>query len=133
VPGLGRVLAGCACAVGLATPGLAWAAPAGVAPEAVPGEFLVRAAGAGRAGLEARPGVDVLADLGDGTFLVRSTPGPDRVAALVADPVITSAEPNYLLTIDVLPTDPGFVIQWGLENSGQTGGTPDADLDLGAA
>ncbi|MCX8037832.1 MAG: S8 family serine peptidase [Candidatus Sumerlaeia bacterium] len=38
-------------------------------------------------------------------------------------------EPNYKLHIFVIPNDPNFSLLWGLHNTGQTGGTPDADID----
>lgn len=40
------------------------------------------------------------------------------------------AEPNYILRADaVIPNDPYFNDQWGLHNTGQTGGLEDADID----
>lgn len=45
------------------------------------------------------------------------------------DEFVCEAEPNYLFSVDVVPNDPYFVEQWGLHNTGQTGGTPDADID----
>lgn len=40
------------------------------------------------------------------------------------------AEPNYWATIDsTTPNDPRFSKLWGLHNTGQTGGTTDADVD----
>ncbi len=39
------------------------------------------------------------------------------------------AEPNYLLSAYVLPSDPQFGSLWGLHNTGQTGGVADADID----
>ncbi len=47
---------------------------------------------------------------------------------------IKYAEPNYVLTtVDVLPAstpnDPSFGSLWGLHNTGQSGGTADADID----
>jgi len=39
------------------------------------------------------------------------------------------AEPNYIVYADVIPNDPRFNNLWGLHNTGQTGGTPDADID----
>ncbi|MFW6158877.1 MAG: S8 family peptidase, partial [Planctomycetota bacterium] len=41
------------------------------------------------------------------------------------------AEPNYRIRISapVVPDDPMFSSLWGLHNTGQTGGTPDADVD----
>lgn len=39
------------------------------------------------------------------------------------------AEPNYIVTSHDLPDDPLRGELWGLHNLGQTGGTPDADVD----
>ncbi|MCP4262179.1 MAG: S8 family serine peptidase [Planctomycetes bacterium] len=39
------------------------------------------------------------------------------------------AEPNYKYKLLVVPNDPMFGDLWGFENTGQTGGTEDADID----
>ncbi|UCE36125.1 MAG: S8 family serine peptidase [Thermoplasmata archaeon] len=39
------------------------------------------------------------------------------------------AEPNFLYHPLGVPNDPYFDMQWALNNTGQTGGTPDADID----
>lgn len=44
-------------------------------------------------------------------------------------PEVEYAEPNYMRYIDSVPNDPFFNQMWGLDNTGQTGGTPDADID----
>ena len=49
--------------------------------------------------------------------------------ALQENPLIEYAEPDYIITADVIPNDPSFGEQWALHNTGQTGGTPDADID----
>ncbi|HJZ91730.1 MAG TPA: S8 family peptidase, partial [Gemmataceae bacterium] len=46
-----------------------------------------------------------------------------------ASPVVQFASFNYRLRLSQIPNDPGFADQWGLNNTGQTGGTPDADID----
>ena len=47
-----------------------------------------------------------------------------------SDDNIEYAEPNYIYTVDAtIPNDLDFNLQWGLHNTGQTGGTPDADID----
>ena len=39
-------------------------------------------------------------------------------------------EPNYIFRLDqTTPNDPSFSQMWGLNNTGQTGGTVDADID----
>ena len=45
------------------------------------------------------------------------------------EPEIEYAEPNYMMYAVVTPNDPQFFQQWGLNNTGQSGGTPDADID----
>ncbi len=42
---------------------------------------------------------------------------------------ILYAEPNYELYALAIPNDPNFSDQWGMHNTGQTGGTSDADID----
>lgn len=45
------------------------------------------------------------------------------------DSCVVYAEPNYLYHTCVVPNDSDFNQQWALHNTGQTGGTPDADID----
>ncbi|AFZ07458.1 Subtilisin [Oscillatoria nigro-viridis PCC 7112] len=49
--------------------------------------------------------------------------------SLAQDPRVETVELNYLLSINSVPNDPQFTQLWGLNNTGQTGGTPDADID----
>ena len=51
------------------------------------------------------------------------------VARLKADPAIAYAEPNYLLHLNLVPNDPRLGELWGMINTGQSGGTADADID----
>jgi len=39
------------------------------------------------------------------------------------------AEPDYMVKADIVPNDPLFANLWGLHNTGQTGGSEDADID----
>ncbi|MCP4610410.1 MAG: S8 family serine peptidase, partial [Planctomycetes bacterium] len=39
------------------------------------------------------------------------------------------AEPNYKYKLFIVPNDPMFPDLWGFDNTGQTGGTEDADID----
>lgn len=54
----------------------------------------------------------------------------EAIALYQAEPEIEYAEPNYLLTIVTFPNDDYFSSLWGLYNTGQTGGTPGADIDV---
>jgi subtilisin family serine protease len=52
------------------------------------------------------------------------------LAALRGHPAVEYAEPNHRLTALVtVPNDPMVSSLWGLHNTGQTGGTADADID----
>ncbi len=43
-------------------------------------------------------------------------------------PDVEFAEPNYIVRIAAIPDDPGYNKQWGLNNTGQFGGIPGADI-----
>ena len=46
------------------------------------------------------------------------------------DPQVEYAEPNYIVhALATFPTDLYFDQLWGLNNTGQNSGTPDADID----
>ena len=52
------------------------------------------------------------------------------IEVLESDARVAYAEPNYLLQLsETPPSDPLFERLWGLHNTGQTGGTEDADID----
>jgi hypothetical protein len=46
-----------------------------------------------------------------------------------ANSSIAYFEPNLVVTMDTIPNDPSFSELWGMNNTGQTGGTSDADID----
>ena len=46
------------------------------------------------------------------------------------DPNVEYAEPNYIISINAIPDDTDFNELWGLHNTGQTGGSDDADIDV---
>ncbi len=52
----------------------------------------------------------------------------DAVSRYRHHPAVEFIEPNWIVRADVVPTDPLFPQQWSLRNSGQTGGTPGADV-----
>jgi serine protease len=51
------------------------------------------------------------------------------IARLESDPRVVLVEPNYEWHVDATPNDTRFSEQWGLQNSGQTGGTAGDDID----
>lgn len=61
--------------------------------------------------------------------IVSGQPVADVVHRLQADPNVVYAEPNYLVSAARTPNDPRYAELYGLNNTGQTAGTPDADID----
>ncbi|MBK5268489.1 MAG: S8 family serine peptidase, partial [Acidimicrobiia bacterium] len=91
--------------------------------EVVPGEFLVRNPGVVMSDMEA---------LSDGWYLIHDATvefANGRAAALSRD-LAALVIPNRVVQ---LASDPLVSDQWALENTGQTGGTVDADIDADAA
>ncbi len=52
----------------------------------------------------------------------------EAIRVYQSDPNVEFAEPNYIVRTSAIPDDPGYGQQWGLNNTGQTGGTPGADI-----
>lgn len=70
--------------------------------------------------------------LGTRALHVRLPKGADTLAVaatLRKRPEIAYVEPNYYRYLDAVPNDARFSEMYGLDNVGQTGGTPDADID----
>lgn len=68
----------------------------------------------------------------NGIFKLVVPPGIDIFTMMVDyrnHPAIEYAEPNRIYRITDIPSDSDFRQQWGLHNTGQTGGRPDADID----
>ena len=67
---------------------------------------------------------------GVGAKVVRVEAEPAAVARrLNRSALVAYAEPNYILRTQATPNDPLFSQLYGLHNTGQTGGTADADID----
>src|SRR5580704_4412591 len=66
-----------------------------------------------------------------GLQLVRIAEG-SSVAAMLdyyrRNPAVIYAEPDYIVHAVGVPNDPQFPSQWSLQNTGQSGGTPGADI-----
>ncbi|WP_455205017.1 S8 family serine peptidase, partial [Kaarinaea lacus] len=64
--------------------------------------------------------------------LIKLKPGIETKQALenfAQDPDVEAVEYNFVFTADIFPDDSKFAEQWALHNTGQTGGTLDADID----
>ena len=87
-------------------------------------------------GVAANVHVTKVLDAGDGpdALLELQTPAGLSYSQLLGSlkkvPGFVSIEPNVAITSTRTPNDPSFASrQWDLNNTGQTGGTPDADID----
>jgi len=72
----------------------------------------------------------------DNLWTVRLAPGVsvrDALAAYRSQPSVAYAQEDFLLHAALIPNDPRFPSLWGMQNTGQTGGTPGADIDAPAA
>ncbi len=57
----------------------------------------------------------------------------EAVARLRQNPHVEYAEPDYILQAAAFPDDPSYPLLWNLNNTGQTGGLPGADIGAEAA
>ena len=63
------------------------------------------------------------------TVLKSSSTTQDMINKLKSDPNVASVSPNYIRSLDLDPNDPDFNQLWGMNNTGQTGGVSDSDID----
>jgi hypothetical protein len=101
----------------------------------VPGEVLLRfedgATEEQRQAIRAVLGAHKRRELGRAIEHLVLGPGlstEQAVAIYEQHPLIRYVEPNYIVSADILPDDPRFPELYGLNNTGQTGGTPGADI-----
>ena len=60
--------------------------------------------------------------------------GPDAVSDWLGRSAnVAWFEPDAVVRAEQVPNDPGFPNEWGLDNTGQNGGTPGADVDAADA
>jgi beta propeller repeat protein len=68
--------------------------------------------------------------LGIQRWSIEGTSVRDSIADFSEDPAIEYIQPNFIVrTTATTPNDPRFDELWGLNNTGQAGGTADADID----
>ncbi len=88
------------------------------------------------ANLSASPFAAGVERLGLGIYQVNLRAGVSvttAIPALYAIRGITSAEADYAIGLTATPNDPSYGSLWGLNNTGQSAGTPDADIDAAEA
>jgi hypothetical protein len=90
-----------------------------------------------RSAIARQYGIQSMRDLNGGS-VVRMHSASLSTARLIeqlsAEPAVLYAEPNYIVNMldnptTALPDDPDFPTQWGLQNNGENGGVPHADID----
>jgi thermitase len=111
-------------------------APTAAGADFVPGEVIVKyesdASAAEKAAAERSGGiVDSLTRVrGVGARVVEVEGGVRAAVDRLSDaPGVAYAEPNYIYRSTATPNDLLYPQLYGLNNTGQTGGTPDADID----
>ncbi len=60
--------------------------------------------------------------------LPEETSVEDAIDYYKSYPDVEFVEPNYIVRTVAIPNDPGYIQQWGLNNTGQFGGIPGADI-----
>jgi subtilisin family serine protease len=109
------------------------------APQRVAGQYLIKFApamrsGTARSAARTNLGVKVLQTHPlTGAQLVETDAGKafdDEYAKnLLASGAVDYIEPNYIVSANGAPNDSRYSALWGLNNTGQTGGTADIDID----
>ena len=102
-------------------------------PEAVPGQFLVKFRKGAKNVAALRQGLNaelVQQHSLTGVELLQSAGLNDAYAKqLLASGQAEYIEPNYIVHAFGIPNDSRFAEQWGMNNTGQSGGTSDVDID----
>lgn len=103
-----------------------------VAPDRVLVKFRSGVPAEEKALIHARHGGAVVGEIRElGVQIVQVAPGraEEKARDYRREKAVEFAEPDYVAEALWVPNDPYFAKQWGLDNWGQTGGTPDADID----
>lgn len=68
--------------------------------------------------------------IGAERWSINSVSVEEAIAQYSQNAAVAYLQPNYILSkSDIFPNDPSYDDLWGLNNTGQTGGTSDADID----
>jgi thermitase len=129
---MGRIPAVAICVLGLIAANACVAEAAGPESHQVIVKYSADASARQRSALMHRSGATATVGrvLGVGAAVVRVRRDPDLVAArLNRSRLVEYAEPNRTLRAAWFPNDPRFHDLYGLHNTGQTGGSADADID----
>jgi hypothetical protein len=121
---------------GSAAPGGAAAIPSPFLPDEVLLRFRPVARAADRASARAQLGAGRLRTFRSGAEhwkLGRGVSVERAIDRLRHNPLVEYAEPNFVLTTEAVPNDPRLGELYGMINTGQTGGTPGADIDADMA
>ena len=81
---------------------------------------------------EASQKLEVIDEISEGLFLLSGSENFsfELVTQSVAEWIPgATVEPDFVVTVNAIPNDPLFEDLWGLNNTGQTSGTEDADID----
>ncbi|MEQ8970434.1 MAG: S8 family serine peptidase [Coleofasciculus sp. C1-SOL-03] len=74
--------------------------------------------------------IDSTKTLGSQLWQITGVSIQEAIDLLSSNSQIDYVEPNYTISLNsTIPNDSDFDELWGLNNTGQTGGTPDADID----
>jgi thermitase len=133
-------LVGLVALVALILSGAGLAASAPQRPDVRDDELLVKfrpgAAAAAQAAAHRQVGGQVVREVGGlGVKVVKVGQGQaqQRLQAYLRNPNVEYAEPNGIAYADETPVDPLYSQQWALNNTGQTGGLKDKDIDASQA
>ena len=115
------------------------AVPGGIGPipeaDFLPGELILKfrdsVTRSGREALLAELGAERLREfraIGAGHYRIQGMSVLEALERFGGSPQLEYIEPNYRISYDAIPDDTDFELLWGLENTGQTGGTAGADI-----
>jgi len=124
----------CVCWMPTSVLAVLWSAPAAPPADGVIIKFVDSASQTSRAHALSSAGLKPIRtfQLVKGLTLARPIPGQsmdNTIDTLAINPNIEYVEPNYYVTIDVVPNDPNFHLQYGLHNDGTNGALANADID----